>query len=284
KDDIFVHNGSSKQPVASGRVKQFLIDEISSVNPLATKVFAYTPRKEIWISYVGPGQTKEEGTSNSDLQWTCNKCAVWNWEWDTWSFYDIPPSFDMNMAAPPDLFTKEWDEFHEEDDWWDSPKWEYEQWSELGKDFIKRIPYIASPDKCLYTVDIGEEQINWFEVLDEDGHLVEFVEKRAPVIAELIRTHLDMDEVVENTRSHKFIKTITPQFRGSGEVHCFIGGSRTATEEPTWDNWQIFDLEEDVKIDAFSNNRYPAIKFVDLGKGTWSFQGYDIEFVVEGNR
>ncbi|MGL5014855.1 MAG: hypothetical protein ACRC6V_11270, partial [Bacteroidales bacterium] len=31
KDDVFVHNGSSKEAVASGRVKQFLIDQISSV-------------------------------------------------------------------------------------------------------------------------------------------------------------------------------------------------------------------------------------------------------------
>lgn len=304
KDDIFVHNGSSKQAVASGRVKQFLIDEISSVNPLATKVFAYTPRKEIWISYVGPGQTLPDVRDpdqhyNRDLPWTCNKCAVWNWEWDTWAFYDIPPSFDINMAAPPDLTSKEWDEFDGEvgpdaplpedqvpppEDWWDAPKWEYEQWSELGKDFIKRIPYVASPDKCLYTVDTGEEGIRWLEKFNPDGTHLEFVEKRTPVIAELVRTHLDMDEMVENTRSHKFIKHITPQFRGNGEVHCFVGGSQTATEEPSWDNWQIFDLEEDVKIDAFSNNRYPAIKFVDLGKGTWSFQGYDIDFVVEGNR
>ncbi|MGL5013542.1 MAG: hypothetical protein ACRC6V_04520 [Bacteroidales bacterium] len=286
KDDIFTHNGSSKKPVASSRVKQYLIDEISSVNPLATKVFAYTPRKEIWISYVGPGQTSEMERDpvtgdpvpkDPDISWTCNKAAVWNWEWDTWTFYEIPDSFDMNMVAPPDLTTHEWEDFSEEDvDYWDSPKWEYEQWSELGKDFIKRIPYVASPDKCLYTVDLGEEQITWDHVAKE--------EKRRPVVAELVRTHLDMDEVVENTRSHKFLKTITPQFRGAGKVHCFIGGSDTASKEPDWDNWHIFDLEEDVKIDCFSNNRYPAIKFVDLGKGEWSLQGYDIDFVVEGNR
>lgn len=276
RDDIFVHNGSSKQAVASGRVKQYLIDEISSVNPLATKVFAYTPQKEIWITYVGPGQTKQDGDSNSDIQWTCNKCAVWNWEWDTWYFTDIPASFDMNMVAPPDLTTPEWEELGEEDDWWDSPKWEQYQWSELGKDFIKRIPYIASPDKALYTLDVGEEHITWDATIKK--------EKTRPVVAELLRTHLDMDEVVENTRAYKFIRRITPQFRGHGTVHCYVGGSHNPTAEPDWDNWQIFDIEEDNKIDAFSNNRYPAIKFVDFGKGKWSYQGYDIDFVVEGNR
>ncbi|MGL5013663.1 MAG: hypothetical protein ACRC6V_05145 [Bacteroidales bacterium] len=310
KDDIFVHNGSSKQPVASGRVKQYLIDEISSVNPLATKVFAYTPRKEIWISYVGPGQTShmipnpdykpadpvspenpKEIPSDPEIQWQCNRCAVWNWEWDTWTFYEIPLSYDMGMAAPPDLTTMEWEDFDGDvgpdaplpedqvpppEDWWDSPKWEFEQWSDLGKDFIKRIPYIASPDKCLYTIDIGEEQILW-NARDKE-------EKRRPVIAELVRTHLDMDEAVEDIRSHKFLKHISPQIRGAGNIHVFIGGSETASKEPDWDNWQIFNIEEDTKVDCYSNNRYPAIKFVDMGKGDWSIQGYDINFVVEGNR
>lgn len=271
KDDIFVHNGSSKEPVASGRVKQYLIDEISSTNPLATKVFAYTPKKEIWITYVGPGQQSE---SNDDLEWTCNKCAIWNWEWDTWYFTDIPPSFDINLAPPPDVETMMWEEFSEDEDYWDSTKWKDEQWSVLGKDFVRRIPYIASADGYLYTVDTGEDQVR----------LVGGVETRRPVVAHLTRTHLDMDELVESIRSHKFIKHITPQIRGSGEIHCYVGGSFNATQEPTWDNYQVFDIEEDIKIDAFSNNRYPAIRFADLGKGSWSFQGYDIDFVVEGVR
>lgn len=271
KDDIFVHNGSSKEPVASGRVKQYLIDEISSTNPYATKVFAYTPKKEIWITYVGPGQGSE---IKGDLEWTCNKCAIWNWEWDTWYFTDIPPSFDINLAPPPDTETKNWDEFSEEDDYWDSSKWKDEQWSILGKDFVRRIPYIASADGCLYTIDTGEDQVR----------LIDGEEVRRPVVASLTRTHLDMDEMVESIRSHKFIRFITPQFRGTGDVHCYVGGSNNPTQEPTWDNYQLFDIEEDVKIDAFSNNRYPAVRFIDFDKGSWSFQGYDIDFVVEGVR
>lgn len=289
KDDIFVHNGSSKQPVAAGRIKQFLIDEISSVNPQATKVFAYTPQKEIWITYVGPGQTwsNEAGgpDNDHDILWQCNKCAVWNWEWDTWYFFDLPSSYDVNMAPPPDLITKEWDDYSDPDvDYWGSAEMEHERWSELGKDFIKRVPYVASPDRCLYTVDVGQNQVTWTEVLNPDGSHSGFVEKTSPVVAEMYRSHLDMDEAVENTRSHKFIRHITPQFRGEGSIHCYVGGSPNPTQEPTWDNWQIFDIEEDVKIDAFSNNRYPAIKFSDFGQGEWSFQGYDIDFVVEGIR
>ncbi|MGL5965507.1 MAG: hypothetical protein ACRCZ2_14110 [Fusobacteriaceae bacterium] len=282
KDDIFVHNGSSKKPVASGRVKQYLIDEISSVNPFATKVFAYTPRKEIWITYVGPGQTLGDprdpsAPTDPDIQWQCNKCAIWNWEWDTWYFYDIPKSYDINMCPPPDLTSKEWDDYYViPDDEWDDISKSQEQWSELGKDFVKKVPYIASPDRALYTLDIGKEQITWDDRFRGENSV--------PLIAELLRTHLDMDEVVENTRSYKFIRRIVPQIRGFGELHCSVGGSFNSTQEPDWDNYQIFDIEEEDKIDAYSNNRYPAIKFMDHTDGEWSFIGYDIDFIVEGNR
>ncbi|MGL5014603.1 MAG: hypothetical protein ACRC6V_09990 [Bacteroidales bacterium] len=280
QDDIFVHNGSSKQPVASGRVKKYLIDEISSVNPRATKVFAYAPQKEIWITYVGPGA---DDPDNADSKWACNRCAIWNWEFDTWSFMDIPPCYDINMAPPPDLTTPEWEELDGTsadaggEDWWDSEKWVEEEWNELGKDFLRNIPYAASPDGCLYTLDVGREQVRYTPKGPKDYEI-------RPVVAELQRYHLDMDEMVENTRLHKMVRHVTPQFRGDGNIHCYVGGSYNPTQEPSWDNYQVFDIEEDVKVDAFSNNRYPAFRFVDLSKGDWSFEGYDIDFVVEGTR
>lgn len=288
-DDIFIHNGSSKQPVASARVKKYLIDEISSVNPLATKVFAYTPAKEIWITYVGPGQTSESASTwsefeklenraalSGDILWTCNKCAVWNWEWDTWSFRDIPPSFDINMAPPPDLDSPEWDDFTNPEDFWESEENIEVQWSPLGKDFVKNVPYVASADGCLYTLDTGDVYIRYRK--EDQTYTIH------PIVGELVRNYLDMDELVENTRMHKFIKTITPQFSGVGEVWCYVGGSVNPTDSPTWDSSCLFNLETDVKIDTFSNNRYPAIRFVNYSVGAWTFQGYDIDFVVEGNR
>lgn len=280
QNDIFVHNGSSKQSIASGRVKKYLIDEISSVNPKATKVFAYAPNKEIWITYVGPGQ---DDPDNKDSKWACNRCAVWNWEFDTWSFMDIPPSYDINMAPPPDLTTPEWEDMDDKpadeggEDFWDSNKWAEQEWNELGKDFLRNIPYCASPDGCLYTLDVGQIQVRFSLKGTKRLNI-------RPVVAELHRYHMDMDEMVENTRLHKFIRTITPQIRGEGRIHCYAGGSLNPTQEPTWDNYQVFDIEEDHKIDAFSNNRYPAFKFIDLSRGDWNFEGYDIDFVVEGTR
>lgn len=276
KDDIFVHNGSTREPVASSRVKKYLIEEISSVNPLATKVFAYTPAKEIWITYVGPGSTAKD-IDDVTSPWVCNKCAVWNWEYNTWSFFDIPPSMDVNLVAAPNLLAREWSDYDDPtEDYWDAAKWAYFQWNTLGKDFVKNIPYIASTDKCLYTMDIGNRFAKFNPV---DRTIV-----RKDIIAELKRYHLDLDDAVEDTRTHKLVTSIIPQIRGSGQLRWQVGGSENATRDPTWDGFTVFDVENDVKVDAFSNNRYPAIRITDYSPGEWSMTGYDIEFVTEGIR
>lgn len=267
QNDIFVHNGSSRQPVASGRLKEFLINEISSVNPYATKVTPIPSSKEIWVSYVAPGSPADS--------YACNKAAIWNWEYDTWSFYELPDLYDLNMALPQDPDAREWEDYGEVDrDEWDSAVQEEVRWSEYGKDFINRVLYGASSHKTLYLLDEGETLKSY-----ASGVTVE-----SPLVAVLERTHLDMDEVVESTRVYKLIKNIVPQFRGEGNISVFVGGSMNATSPPDWSDYSIFDIEEDVKVDCFSNNRYPSIKFIDYGLGTWYLTGYDINFVQEGNR
>ena len=285
QDDIFIHNGSSRKPVASGRIKEFLIKEITGVNPMATQVFSNTSRKEIWISYAGAGSTGADKTT-----WACTKAAVWNWEYDTWSFYDLPHSYDINMALPPETSVKSWDILDGTEatgsvdsiipngavDLWDSEKWSSEPWEEFGKDFIKRVMYSASKDGCFYLLDTG----HIFNTYDS----VTKTSTQKPIVSEMVRTHIDMDELVESTRRYKMVRTITPQFSGNGSILVFSGGSENATEPPTWDGYQVFDILDDVKADAWSNNRYPAIKFVDSSDGSWIFTGYDIDFIQEGDR
>lgn len=268
QDDIFVHNGSSREPIASSRVKEFLIREISSVNSQATKVFPSPTSKEIWVCYVSPGS--EPGS------WATNKAAVWNWEYNTWYFYQLPNLYDVNMALPLDEDARKWEDFDKPEDYWDSATMENGRWTEYGKDFIKRVIYGASKDGCMYLLDTGEN----IEVYDKTTGITE----SKPIVAYLERTHLDMDEVAESTRLYKFITQVVPQFRGTGSVTVFMGGSENSTNPPTWEESQIYDIEGDLKVDCYSNNRYPAIKFVDFGTGKWFLSGYDLEFKVEGNR
>ncbi|MGL5016120.1 MAG: hypothetical protein ACRC6V_17845 [Bacteroidales bacterium] len=272
QDDIFVHNGSSRQPVASGRVKDFLIDEISSVNPAATKVVALPHTKEIWICYVGPGATGE-----NNIGWSTNKAAVWNWEFDTWSFYDLPRSFDINLALPPDRDARNWSEYTEENrDEWEAMAREEEQWESFGKDFVRKVLWVASEDGCLYLLDEGAFIKTYNKETKETTS--------SPLVAFMERTHIDFDDAVESTKAYKMIRGIVPQFQGTGVITVFLGGSSNATSFPRWEENSRFDIDADVKVDFRNTERYPCIRFIDYSLGEWRFAGYDIDFLVSGNR
>ncbi|MGL5582277.1 MAG: hypothetical protein ACRDCE_15135 [Cetobacterium sp.] len=278
QDDIFVHNGSSRQPVASGRVKEYLIDEISSVNPQATKVIALPHTKEIWICYVGPGATGEDNQG-----WAANRAAVWNWEFDTWSFYDLPRSYDINLALPPDTDTRDWSQYEELDrDEWEAVYREQEQWESFGKDFVRKVLWVASQDECLYLLDEGA----YIKTYDKNlpGATDKDKVTTSPLVSFVERTHLDFDDQIENSRSYKMIRGIIPQFQGTGMIEVYLGGSHNSTAFPVWDESYRFNIDEDNKVDFRSTNRYPCVRFVDYSPGEWRFSGYDIDVLVSGSR
>lgn len=298
QNDIFIHNGSTRQPVASGRVKDFLIEEISSVNPLATKVVALPHMKEIWICYAAPGQSEivdritnvwedrdawvddntwEDYYTEGEASWVCTRAAIWNWEYDTWSLYDLPRLNDINCLLPPSMDVRIWadyvnENYHE----WDDIAQQEVMWSELGRDFVKKILWGASADRTLYILDEGPvcKTVN-----RGTGEVVS-----RPLASFMERTNLDLDDAVEYTRMYKFVKEVIPQFEGVGTLYIRMGGSPTASGNTTWDDYQVFDIEEDDKVDFYSNHRYPSIRFEDFGEGDWKLSGYDMIFSTGGYR
>ncbi|MFW3388281.1 UNVERIFIED_CONTAM: hypothetical protein RF648_20030, partial [Kocuria sp. CPCC 205274] len=103
QDDIFTHDGSSKQSIVTDIIKEKLLSEITKVNYEGTKVFSFPTRKEIWVAY--PSQSSEEG---SDKNFACDRAAIWNWKTGAWSFADLPGVLWMNEVISPDSDTRSW--------------------------------------------------------------------------------------------------------------------------------------------------------------------------------
>lgn len=291
ESDIFVHNGSNRKSVVTGRLKDYLIDEIASVNPFATKVFAFEPKKEIWVCYAGPGSSLSPvvGGTAKQRSWSCNKAAVWNWEYDTWTFYDIPHCYDINLGLPQTLDTRHWDQYcgteatTEHDsiipegctDVWDGDSHKEELWEEFGKTFKKQLIYVPSAYGGFYILDEGDT----FHYHNENGELM-----KRPMVSSLERRSLDFDDQEGEINRHKFIKAIYPQFTGKGSVRFYTGGSNDPESPPEWDGSTLFIIGEDTKVDCFTNYRYIAIKLLDTNEGDWSFTGMDIQYFMEGTR
>ncbi|MCS5737484.1 hypothetical protein, partial [Herbiconiux daphne] len=103
QDDIFTHDGSSRQSIVTDIIKEKLLGEITSVNYQGAKVFAYPTRKEIWVCY--PSQAAQEG---SDKNYACDRAAIWNWKTGAWSFTDLPGILWMNEVTSPDNDQRAW--------------------------------------------------------------------------------------------------------------------------------------------------------------------------------
>ncbi|QIN94806.1 virion-associated protein [Proteus phage Privateer] len=297
EDDIFVHNGSTRKSIVTGRVKDKLIQEISSVNPNATKVYSYPTRKEIWVTYVRPGSTNPDGLDN----YACNRAAVWSWEYDTWSFYDIPDIYDIGLGIPPDVDNRRWDTMCGTegepvpegcDDTWDGKSHSEETWEPYSKTFNKLYMYAASDDNCFYTLDTGFFFYRWdHKKYWEDFKSDETIKKtdpkylsKYPVVCEVERLSLDFDEQEQDISFYKWWRSIYPQMTGEGTARFFVGGSDNPYKAPIWTEVQDFVIGEDWKVDCFNNFRYPAIKIQNFSEGEWDFTGFDIEYFKEGNR
>ena len=76
--DLIVHNGVSKQSVASTIVKRTLFEEIDSTNYANIFVTHNKQKNEIWVSYPTVGST------------FCNKALIWNYEANAFSFRELP--------------------------------------------------------------------------------------------------------------------------------------------------------------------------------------------------
>lgn len=275
EQDIFIHNGSTRQSIASSRVKDKLMSDISSVNFLATRVFAYTTKKEIWITYAGPGHTGEDGDVYS-----CNKVAIWSWQYDTWSFGDLPNVYDMTLAVPPDVDIRTWDGYDPDveggsDYKWDSVEIAEDIWNKYSQPFTSNLLIGAGSSGHFYNLDTG------FYTYTHTGNNV-FT--RVPVVAEAQKQSIDMDEQEGNISYHKWWRQIYPQIVGSGTIRFFVGGTNNPYNYPDWDSSYDFVIGEDMKVDCFSNYRYPALKIQDSSEGSWDFGGFDVEYFVEGNR
>ena len=283
EDDIFVHNGSTRRSVATGRVKDYLMAQIASNNHEATRVYAYPARKEIWITYVSDGNTPSNA---DDKVWSCDKAAIWSWQYDTWSFTDLPNIYDIGIGLSPETDSRFWydsefvptpeDPTQYGDYPWEDPKIPEDIWKNKVQGFTRHVMFGASSDMCFYNLDSGY----YWEKYDAVSKTI----SKVPVVCELERSALDFDEQEPDISYHKWWRAVYPQMGGTGTVRFYVGGSNSPNGEPVWDSWQDFDIELDSKVDCFSNYRYPAIKLLDSTEGEWSMVGYDVEYFKEGNR
>ena len=267
QNDVILHNGATKKSIASNRVKNMLINEVCLVNPLATKVHLHQDKKEVWVLYVGPGEPKES--------WACTKAAVWNYEFDTWSFRTIPYAQCIGLVDPPVLERGPiWADFQTIS--WDDPEIDKLVWRKDATNFRQRVTIVGSFLRGFYQVDIGA--LDYF--YDRAKDLV--VER--PLEMRLERTGIDFDNVT-NEWNQKHINRFRPQTTGSGTYIFEAGGSQFSNEYGHNHTTKSYTIGVDRHVAVRLNHPYLFYNVIDNDvNSNAAINGLTIEFNVGGRR
>lgn len=273
--DVILHNGVSRKSIAVNRVRDKLINEISSVNPLATKCYLYNDRKEVWIAYVRAGSPK--GT------WAANKAAVYNWEFDTWYFMDLPGTYDFCLTDPPVLISG---------DTWESmtgTTWDTvnanRPWQLNVQNYRKQVTITSVAGKGFIQLDTGKYTHKWIAKGFDANLNRQYSWKVEPVRLLLIRKCIDFDNET-NEWNQKHISNFYIQASGSGTFNLTTGGAQTTgTSKPDKHSTYTYVVGKSKKANVRLNRRYLSYMIEDTDiTSTVKYGDMAIVYTVGGVR
>jgi len=274
KDDIYSHNGSQKQSIISGRIKQGFFKQVkaseyvgaATYNP-SIKLLDYHALSEVWVYFT-------TGVVGIDTRSYYTSAAVWNYSNNTWTYTSVPMVTDVALGGIPTSEPLKW---NNSDTWGDHV-------------FADEIS-IALTDPLTWDStgpllwDGGGKTIddsvmiacgkNGFFGLDQGVSLTN--SSNAQFILE--RQKLDLDEETQGKipfSSYKTIIEVSPQFTGTGLVDFRFGFSETASESPKWGTPISFNIDTDTKIDLRSHGRYFSMRIEASDRGIWQFETFII--------
>lgn len=253
RDDIYVHDGSTKQSVVDGRVKEAFFSAVSDTRSIVvTPDYEYS---EIWVCFA-------DKSAIDPL--TANRAFVWNWVNNAWTIRDVPNiralAFGPNIGGggAGEGGTAAWDEL---DVVWDN--WSA-LWSDLGADTGTRSGRLLAAgfnSSKLYALN---------ETYAASGNAyTAFVES----------SKIDLDQVLQRPTERLLqIKRIIPQISGNGTVTFRVGSSMSPQGPVTWKTEKVFQIESDYKIDTRVTGRYLALRVEsNTASGQWQLSGFDLE-------
>lgn len=278
--DVILHNGVSRKSIAINRVKQKLIDEISSVNPRATKCYLYNDRKEVWVAYVKPGSPR--GTCY------CNKAAVWNWEFDTWYFMDLPGALSFCLTDPAvKLHALTWADMSDKFDpaiTWDDERIDNWPWQLRSQNYKQQITIVSSAGKGFYQLDAGKFTHNWVTKGFDGNKNRKYFWKVTPVKLMFERECIDFDNATQEWMM-KHVQSFYVQASGQGTFSLTTGGSQSTGTSPDKHSVYDYTVGSSRKANVRLNHKYLSYKIEDNDlQSTVSFGDMIINYVVGGKR
>ena len=281
QDDIYVHDGTTKQSIADGRVKDFIFGGLDNDNTASCFVQHNQALSEIYFCYPSADDltTSQPAFSGSV---NCNRAAVYNYRFDTWSFMDLPHVISGTTSNVNSVTTYAGSALT-----YANAGGTYAA-QEAG--FDRHVVMIGKANSsgnasghaisanAMYGLDLADT-----------GTLSQPLNTAATAPPFLERIGIDLDETGIPLTGYKVISKITPQITTTNTDKTFqftFGSAILAPDVPSYDTTsQTLNISTDYKLNTRQGGRYLSYKFAVAGTPKdFSLSGFDLDVTVTGRR
>jgi hypothetical protein len=271
-DDIWAHDGSAKQSICEGAVREFIFNSIDKARAERCFVYHNIARKEIKFYYVSGDELVN---FDPGLGEGANRSAVYDYVNRTWSFDDEPYIMGAVNANADTLLT-----YTTVDDTYESIGSTYLDQGDGLKRTTFAIGDVSSTYGLIPTLYANEPQ--------GPGSVVAYpVDTDATQGWYLERTGIDLDEVAADLNGYKLLSTIYPQARlesGADAIEFSVGATDYANEEVIWSDYQTYDGDSLYKLDFNVAGRFLAIRIRHDDYHWTTLSGFDLDLDILGER
>lgn len=257
RDDIYIHDGSTKQSVASQRVKNTFYGDLADTRSVFV---VHEPiSNEIWVCYAD---------KNSPDSRTANRAWVWNYSNNAWTTRDIPGLRALTIG--PNIGGGDGDGGQ-----WDTLEVAWDTygalWSEIG---------VSAEARATRLFGAGHRDSKLY------AHNETFGASGAAYTSFLESPKIDLDAVLQRATQNKLqILRILPQVEGTGTLLVRVGSSDSPQGPVAWKTTKSFNVETDHKVDTRVTGRYLALRFESAdANGYWTLGGLDIDVAEVADR
>ena len=273
--EIYKHDGINKIPLTTGRINRFIYENLPRANVRDCFV-AHNPKlSEIMFCYPSMDAycNFQLGTYRG-----CNRAAVFNYQRETWYFYDLPMFGGMCFSAfnLGDIYSSITSTY-------DSVGGAYLSFGDTSQ-----IALIGSSNPGLnWQGTTFNARILSFELISSVAHNGPFTSNvNSPAYLE--RQDLDLDELAQGgLTGNKLIRSVYPEGR-VGDLNSpmlfWVGTKMLPNEVPVWEESYLFDGSTNYKLDYNVSGRYLSWRVTQSRTGTVRLSGMDIDVIVLSRR
>jgi hypothetical protein len=271
-DDIYVHDGTQRQSIAEGRIRDFVFRNMDLSATTRCFVAHNVTSKEVLFCYVSgdsdafPGFTGGTGV---------NRAVVYCYANDTWGIMDMPNVFGPMALAPVSQALT-----------YATVTTTYATQGGSYNDTVGGLRRGLMASVRFLAPAIGDRRLSILDNM-EVGSVAQFaLDTDLVTPAFLEKEQIDLDSSGAPLTMFKTIDYIVPQVRLTSNIatNFAFGANDLHGVPPQWDPEVVYFPRQDYRVDTRISGRYLAMRITVPTANDFSFSGLDVNVLANGDR